>query len=153
MHVRIANPRWRGKRSRRIHNPHLYVYGKRPMGMATCTSIPNTELVLGLMKKHKKLPTCVPGQAFVWPRNAINHLSEDSEKLHRSWSKTAIVTHCLFYFKAKMINHTIFRNHSSQQEWTKPWTTMIRDFHYEYTKNKRVLWTLGTSFWSLGIVK
>ena len=34
MHVGIANPRWRGKRSRhsrRMHNPQFYVSGKRPM--------------------------------------------------------------------------------------------------------------------------
>ena len=34
MHVRIANPRWRGKRSphsRRMHNPLFYVCGKRPI--------------------------------------------------------------------------------------------------------------------------
>ena len=35
MHVGIANPRWRGKRSRhfrRMRNPQFYVTGKRPMG-------------------------------------------------------------------------------------------------------------------------
>ena len=34
MHVGIGNPRWQGKRSRhsrRMHNPHFYVFGKRPM--------------------------------------------------------------------------------------------------------------------------
>ena len=31
MHVGIANPRWRGKRSRRMLNPQFYVSGKRPM--------------------------------------------------------------------------------------------------------------------------
>ena len=34
MHVGIANPRWRGKRSRhsrRMRNPQFYVSGKRPM--------------------------------------------------------------------------------------------------------------------------
>ena len=34
MHVEIAAPRWRGKRprhSRHMHNPHLYVSGKRPI--------------------------------------------------------------------------------------------------------------------------
>ena len=34
MHVRIANPRWQGKRlrhSRRMRNPQYYVYGKRSM--------------------------------------------------------------------------------------------------------------------------
>ena len=34
MHVGIANPRWRGKRSRhsrRMRNPQFYVFGKRPM--------------------------------------------------------------------------------------------------------------------------
>ena len=34
MHVSIANPRWRGKRSRnsrRMRNPQYYVSGKRPM--------------------------------------------------------------------------------------------------------------------------
>ena len=34
MHVGIANPQWRGKRSRhsrRMHNPQFYVFGKRPM--------------------------------------------------------------------------------------------------------------------------
>ena len=34
MHAGIANPRWRGKRSRhsrRMHNPQFYVSGKRPM--------------------------------------------------------------------------------------------------------------------------
>ena len=33
LHVKIANPRWRGKRSRhsrRMHNPQFYVSGKRP---------------------------------------------------------------------------------------------------------------------------
>ena len=36
MHVGIANPRWRGKRSRhsrRMHNPQFYVSGKRPMAV------------------------------------------------------------------------------------------------------------------------
>ena len=36
MHVRIANPRWRGKRSRhfrRMRNPQCYVSGKRPMSV------------------------------------------------------------------------------------------------------------------------
>ena len=35
MHVRIANPQWRGKRSRhsrRMRNPQFYVSGKRPIG-------------------------------------------------------------------------------------------------------------------------
>ena len=35
MHVGIATPRWRGKRSRhsrRMRNPQLYVSGKRPIG-------------------------------------------------------------------------------------------------------------------------
>ena len=34
MHVRIANPRWRGKRSRpyqRMRNPQFYISGKRPI--------------------------------------------------------------------------------------------------------------------------
>ena len=37
MHVGIANPRWRGKRSRhtwRMRNPQVSVSGKRPMGTA-----------------------------------------------------------------------------------------------------------------------
>ena len=35
MHFGIANPRWRGKRSRhsrRMRNPQFYISGKRPMG-------------------------------------------------------------------------------------------------------------------------
>ena len=35
MHVGIANPRWRGKRSRYsqcMRNPQFYAFGKRPMG-------------------------------------------------------------------------------------------------------------------------
>ena len=38
MHVGIANPRWRGKRSRhfqRIRNPQFYVSGKRPIHCIT----------------------------------------------------------------------------------------------------------------------
>ena len=31
MHVGIANPRWRGKHSRRMRNPNFYVSGKRPI--------------------------------------------------------------------------------------------------------------------------
>ena len=34
MHVGIANPRCRGKRSRRTRNPHFYASGKRPMAIA-----------------------------------------------------------------------------------------------------------------------
>ena len=36
MHVGIANTRWRGersRRSRRMHDPQLYVSGKRPVGV------------------------------------------------------------------------------------------------------------------------
>ena len=36
MHPGIANPRWRGKRSRhsrRMRNPQFYISGKRPMGL------------------------------------------------------------------------------------------------------------------------
>ena len=33
MHVGIANPRLRGKRSRRMHNPHFCVSGKRPIAV------------------------------------------------------------------------------------------------------------------------
>ena len=37
MRVGVANPQWRGKRSRhslRMRNPQLYVSGKRPTGMS-----------------------------------------------------------------------------------------------------------------------
>ena len=40
MHVGIANPRWRGKRSqhsRRMHNPQFYVSDKRPMRIPMTT--------------------------------------------------------------------------------------------------------------------
>ena len=41
MHIGIANPRWRGKRSRhsrRMHNSHFYVTGKRPMDIRKCVN-------------------------------------------------------------------------------------------------------------------
>ena len=40
MHIRIANPRWRGKRSqpsRRMRNPQFYVSDKRPMVARPCS--------------------------------------------------------------------------------------------------------------------
>ena len=52
MHVGIANPRWRGKRSRhsrRMRNPQFYVSGKRPMiqkDIPYCTS--NIIVVVGI---------------------------------------------------------------------------------------------------------
>ena len=39
MHVGIANPRWRGKRSRhsrRMRNPQFYLFGKRPIIVVDC---------------------------------------------------------------------------------------------------------------------
>ena len=52
MHVGIANPRWRGKRSRnsrRMRNPQFYVSGKRPMGSYTLLSL----LIASSILRHK----------------------------------------------------------------------------------------------------
>ena len=40
MHVGIANPRWPGKRSRRMRNPRFYVSGKRPIDREMFTLSP-----------------------------------------------------------------------------------------------------------------
>ena len=44
MHAGIANPRWRGKRSRhsrRMRNPQVYVSGKRPMWLLSSSMFPD----------------------------------------------------------------------------------------------------------------
>ena len=52
MQIGIANPRWRGKRSRhsrRMRNPHSYLSGKRPMHALLVRSICANSRISGLI--------------------------------------------------------------------------------------------------------
>ena len=73
MHVGIVNPRWRGKRSRhsqRMHNPQLYVSGKRPMGY------------------HSIIPQCTELR-LKWLCGNPMHSLDEYEHINWKWIRTS----------------------------------------------------------------
>ena len=82
MHAGIANPRWRGKRSRhsrRMHNPQFYVSGKRPMSRrlhcpACRTTLVATRFRVAVICPIIQVPHCIRVFFyFVW-FVFINHI-------------------------------------------------------------------------------
>ena len=68
MHVGIANPRWRGKHSRRMRNPQFYISGKKTMARAVlCKRIFLKTLVqIRLTFKHSRVHyPCVSSVASI----------------------------------------------------------------------------------------
>ena len=78
MHVGIANPRWRGKRSwhsRRMRNPQFYVSAKRPMSILELiiTQSPDTDVGL----QGPLLPTWTNSSS---PEQNGRHFADDMFK-------------------------------------------------------------------------
>ena len=74
MHAGIANPRWRGKRSRqsrRMRNPQLYVSGKRPMIRTAVLHV----YVWVFMETRQHVNKLCKNNNFIWKRKTS--LQED----------------------------------------------------------------------------
>ena len=98
MHVGIANPRWRGKRtrhSRRMRNPQFYVSGKRSMERVqnssfeccNCMVSLNDMLLFVTAMKHQfvssqKVKTC---------RTEVKVCSVESESVELSLDKSIVI--------------------------------------------------------------
>ena len=117
MHVGIANPRWRGKRSRhsgRMLNPQFYVSDKRPIALHT------------LEVSCSPLPSPLPSRPASFassPRWAVCGLSPMSPAcLSRSTTGAATDSHC------QIVNHQV---------------SLIIGFHFRHMVDQSALFWIG----------
>ena len=168
MHVGIANPRWRGKRSRhsrRMRRPQFYLSGKGPIGWLTCGRwLINFVPIMSLLDRvdgHKWYEAISVGPLFHYSGRL--QLPQVHRTVLFSWGSPLYVFESSYFaalitanshlrklniLQSNIINHPVLHNiysiiSNSSERWIE---THICYWHY--TRMKRFSWYF--SFLQLG---
>ena len=125
MHVVIANPRWRGKRSRhsrRMHNLQVYVSGKRPMVLILFTRNIPVSATEGLHHSLENTNTIIFISLYITLMSLVS--------LHRIYdSSYAIFTSLLQFWMLHLMFLCFFRwmvfsckTHTNCKAYMRYWT-------------------------------